>query len=238
MTHRAYCRCFHLKRCGLTAFPRALTRSMYRRGLRALVARDPDLAFVYRRVGEPPFWARRPGFPTLVRIILEQQVSLMSAHATFRRLAVHIGGVSPDGIAALQINGLRKIGLTRQKATYCDGLAKRVLDGRLDLSMVASGPDEAGRAALIEVPGLGPWSVDIYFLMALRRPDIWPQGDLALACALQEIKRLRDRPTDARQQELARGWSPWRSIAARILWAHYLANRNRLDVGRRARRGL
>src|SRR5262245_54920188 len=183
---------------------------------------------VYRGVGEPQFWARRPGFSTLIRIILEQQVSLTSAQATFRRLAVHLGGVNAPSVAALRIDGLRRLGLTRQKATYCHGLAQRVLDGSLDLSSVARSPDGAGRLTLRAVPGLGPWSIDIYYLMALRRPDVWPQGDLALAAALREIKRLRAHPSDTRQQLIASGWSPLRSIAARMLGAHYLAGRNRL----------
>ena len=183
---------------------------------------------VYRGVGEPPFWARRPGFSTLIRIILEQQVSLTSAQATFRRLAVHLGGVNALSIAALRVDGLRRLGLTRQKAAYCHGLAQRVLDGSLDLGSVARGPDVAGRSALAAVPGLGPWSIDIYYLMALRRPDVWPQGDLALASALREIKRLRAHPSDTRQQLIANSWSPWRSIAARMLWAYYLAGRSAL----------
>jgi DNA-3-methyladenine glycosylase II len=215
---------------------RALTRLSFRLGVHKLVATDPDLARVYRDVGEPPFWARRPGFATLVRIILEQQVSLTSAHATFGRLAAYLGRVDPRSVAALRIGGLRKLGLTRQKAAYCYGLAARVLDGTLDLGSIARGPDEAGRSALDEVPGLGPWSVDIYYLMALRRPDVWPQGDLALAAALREVKKLRAHPSEMRQQLIASRWSPWRSIAARMLWAHYLAGRKRLETDTTRRR--
>jgi len=195
------------------------------------VARDPDLALVYRWVGTPPFWARRPGFSTLIRIILEQQVSLRSAQAMFRRVAVHAGGVCPRSIEALGIDGLRQLGVTRQKATYCHGLAWRILTGTLDLRSVARGSDQAGRSALAAVPGLGPWSIDIYYLMALRRPDVWPHGDLALALALREVKKLRAHPSHVEQQRIASRWAPWRSIAARMLWAHYLAGRNRLDAG-------
>ena len=103
-----------------------------------------------------------------------------------------------------------------------------MLDGSLDLAAVARAPDEEGRRMLLEVPGLGPWSVDIYFLMALRRPDVWPRGDLALASALRDVKGLRSLPSHDQQLELARAWSPWRSVAARILWAHYLAARGAL----------
>jgi DNA-3-methyladenine glycosylase II len=87
---------------------------------------------------------------------------------------------------------------------------------------VAALPDAAGRSLLLSIPGLGPWSVDIYYLMALRRPDVWPEGDLALASALREVKRMQGLPTRESQRAIAARWSPWRSVAARLLWAHYL----------------
>jgi DNA-3-methyladenine glycosylase II len=118
---------------------------------------------------------------------------------------------------------LRALGLTRQKARYCHGLAERILEGRLDLGAVARGDEHEARAMLLEVPGIGPWTVDIYMLMALRRPDIWPKGDLALAVAMREACGMRKLPDHRRQQRIAARWSPWRSVAARILWAHYLA---------------
>jgi len=210
---------------GLTAVPRVLDRATLRRGARALAARDADLAGVLRRVGEPPLWGRRPGFRSLVRIILEQQVSLQAARTMYRRLHAHLGGVTPVAVHSMQVTGLRAFGLTRQKAAYCHGLAARVLGGTLDLSAIARGPDESGRSALLDVPGLGVWSVDIYFLMALRRPDVWPHGDLALAAALRDVKRLRVLPSSEEQRLLAMQWAPWRSVAARILWSHYLTAR-------------
>ncbi len=186
---------------------------------------DSDLGAVLDRLGEPPMWGREPGFPALVQIILEQQVSLKAARTMYQRLIRHLGAMTPESVFAVQVKGLRDIGLTRQKAGYCHGLAGRILDGSLDLASVAHVPDETGRQVLLAVPGLGPWSVDIYYLMALRHPDVWPRGDLALAAALREVKHLKALPTRDEQQLLARAWAPWRSIAARILWAHYLAGR-------------
>ncbi len=188
---------------------------------------DLDLGTVLGRLGEPPMWGREPGFPALIQIILEQQVSLAAARTMYRRLTRHLGAMTPEAVVAIQVSGLRNFGLTRQKAGYCHGLAARVLHGSLDLTSVAHGPDEMGRHVLLGVPGLGPWSVDIYYLMALRRPDVWPQGDLALAVALREVKHLDALPTRDEQQRLASAWAPWRSVAARILWAHYLAARGK-----------
>jgi DNA-3-methyladenine glycosylase II len=185
---------------------------------------------VHARLGDPPIWGRRPGFPALVKIILEQQVSLRSAAAMYRRIDHHVGGMSAERVARIGIAGLRQLGVTRQKAAYCHGLACRVIDGRLDLAAVSRAADEEGRRMLLDIPGLGPWSVDIYFLMALRRPDVWPRGDLALASALRDVKGLRALPSYEQQLELSRTWAPWRSVAARILWAHYLAKRGRAIV--------
>ena len=204
---------------------RALTRSTLSEGARALRARDRDLARILDRLGEPPLWGRRPGFSALVRVILEQQVSLASARSLYRTLHVHLGGVTAEKVHRAGETGLRELGCTRQKARYCYELAARILDGRLDLAAVAALPDEVGRSLLLAVPGIGPWSVDIYYLMALRRPDVWPEGDLALAAALREIKRMDDLPTQTVQRAMAEAWLPWRSVAARVLWAHYLAAR-------------
>jgi DNA-3-methyladenine glycosylase II len=204
---------------------RSLTRALVTEGARHLASLDKDLARVHARLGDPPIWGRRPGFPALVKIILEQQVSLRSAAAMYRRIDEHVGGMSPHNINRIGVAGLRQIGVTRQKAAYCHGLARRVLDGTLDLGAVARASDDDGRRMLLAVPGLGPWSVDIYFLMALRRPDVWPRGDLALASALREVKGLRTLPSHDQQLELSGAWAPWRSVAARILWAHYLSRR-------------
>jgi DNA-3-methyladenine glycosylase II len=216
-----------------TRVPRALTRASLAVGANALAARDPDLARILHRLGVPPLWGRRPGFSTLILIILEQQVSLAAAGTMYRRLFQHLGGMSAEAVCRLEVAGLQRLGLTRQKARYCHGLAERVLEGRLDLSRTARAPDGVGRKTLLEVPGLGPWSVDIYYLRALRRPDIWPRGDLALAAALKEVKGLKDLPRKEDQEAMARDWSPWRSVAARMLWEHYLSSRGRLLSGKK-----
>jgi DNA-3-methyladenine glycosylase II len=207
--------------CGAS---RRLTSATLRDGARQLASRDRDLARIVERHGCPPMWGRSPGFATLVWIILEQQVSIASARTLFRRLRISLGGqVTPAAVTHMGVAGLREFGLTRQKARYCNELAQRLLDGSLDLRVVSRAAEAQARAMLLEVPGIGHWSVDIYFLMALRRPDVWPRGDLALAIAMRDVKRLGDVPSREQQVELAERWAPWRSVAARILWMHYLA---------------
>ena len=209
----------------LLCAPRALTRETLARGVRALVRQDPDFAALYRRNGLPPMWARRPGFSTLVHIVLEQQVSIAAARTLFRRVAAEIGGMTPERILDRGALGLHRLGITRQKAAYCHALAAAVQDGSLSLSRIARSDDIAGRASLLALHGIGPWSADIYYLMALRRPDVWPVGDLALAVALRDVKRLRKLPDVQRQLAMSDAWAPWRSVAARLLWHYYLTTR-------------
>lgn len=209
----------------MAAVPRSLTHESLAAGVRALARRDRDFAALYRRNGLPPMWARRPGFPTMVHIVLEQQVSIVAARSLFRRVSAALGGMTPERVLKRGAAGLHALGLTRQKASYCHALAAAVLDGSLSLAGVARADDTEGRATLLQLRGIGPWSADIYYLMALRRPDVWPVGDLALAIALQEVKRLRRRPDTERQLAMSADWAPWRSVAARLLWHHYLGTR-------------
>jgi DNA-3-methyladenine glycosylase II len=204
---------------------RRLTNATLALATEALCAQDEEIAAIVQRFGVPPMWGRRPGFPTLVRIILEQQVSLAAARTMYARLVDRTGDVTPESVASLGIPGLRALGFTGQKSIYCHELARLLIEGHLDLGAVARAPDDVGRRALLAVRGLGPWSVDIYYLMALRRPDVWPHGDLALADAVFRTKRMRARPDYDRLTRLASQWRPWRSVAARIFWHHYLSTR-------------
>ena len=189
-----------------------------------LARRDPDLARIRRRHGPPPMWGRPSGFGTLARIILEQQVSLASAASTFRRLEAGLGRVAPATLAAAGEARIRALGVTRQKTAYLVLLARAVESGALDLAAIGRLPDEEARSVLLRLKGIGPWSADIYLLMALRRPDVWPAGDLALATAARAVKGLRRRPSPEALSRLAEPWRPFRSVAARMLWQHYLGD--------------
>lgn len=187
-----------------------------------LATGDPDLAAVFERLGPPPLWDRERGFPTLVHIILEQQVSLASAKAAFDKLTTAVSPLEPAPFLTLDDSDLKAIGFSGQKGRYCRELAKTILEGELDLAKVESLPDDQVRTELMKVIGIGRWTADIYLLMALGRPDVWPRGDLALHKALQDLKGLMTRPSPAEFAELGEPWRPWRSVAARILWNFYL----------------
>lgn len=157
--------------------------------------------------------------------MLEQQVSLASARALYLRLDAALGGVSPASVLAAGPAGLQRLGVTRQKARYACALAERVSDGSLALARLSRLDDESAAARLRLVPGIGPWTAGIYLLMALRRPDIWPSGDLALHKALAALDGRAAVPSSPEAAAHAERWRPYRAVAARILWHHYLSER-------------
>ncbi len=173
-------------------------------------------------LGPPPLWARPGGFGTLVHIILEQQVSLASARAAFQRLLEAASPLTPQRFLELDDDALHRAGFSRQKAGYGRALAEAVVRGDLDLDGLAQRSDEAVRAELLQVKGIGPWTADIYLLMVLLRPDVWPRGDRALAVAYQQLRHRRAPPSDEKLAEIAGAWRPWRAVAARLLWHFYL----------------
>ena len=166
-------------------------------------------------------WGRRPGFTTLVRIILEQQVSLISARAMFNRLNAAIQPFKPETFLLMGDARLRELGLTRQKSGYLLSVAQASMAG--ELSRLARSDETAARASLMKIKGIGPWTADIYLLMVLRRPDVWPSGDIALATAVMKVKNLPARPDHRELEAIAEQWRPYRSVAARMLWQYYLA---------------
>lgn len=193
-------------------------------GVKYLCGQDHDLAYVVDKHGEPPFWQREPGFSTLVYIILEQQVSLASARAAYDKLCSAVDPLNPSGFLALDDIALKSIGFSRQKTSYCRGLSTAILRGELDLPQLEMMDDATARAELTKLKGIGPWTANIYLLMALRRADIWPSNDLALIVAMQNLKKLDHRPDGNEMRELSNIWRPWRAVAARILWHYYLSS--------------
>ena len=202
--------------------PATLTDETFSKGLGDLCKNDPDLARICARMDPPSTWARKPGFASLVYIILEQQVSLASAKAAYDRLQKAILRVTPGRFLELDDAALKAIGFSRQKTAYGRNLAEAIVAGSLDLDGLNLLDDKTARSELTGIKGIGPWTANIYLLTALRRPDIWPKEDLALAAAVQEIKRLPSRPVPSELDALGAHWKPWRSVAARLLWHYYL----------------
>ena len=200
-----------------------LTKESLTHGLMVLATQDSDLARILERLGPPPMWEREAGFPTLVRIILEQQVSLAAAKAVFSRLCGVVVPLTPENFLTLEDIELKNIGFSRQKIVYCRGLADAIMSGQLDLTKLEKMDETTIRTELKRIKGIGDWTVDIYLLMALQHPDVFPKNDLGLLIAAQKLKGLTTRPTPAQLEAIAQNWRPWRAVAARLLWHYYLS---------------
>jgi len=208
-----------------------LTQKSLALAARELAARDKTLAGILATYGNPPLWRRATGFQTLVHIILEQQVSLKSAKSMLVRLEGAIEPFTPLRFIELGDGYLRGLGVTRQKSAYLLHLADSILNGELSFTTLARMSDDEARLVLTRVKGIGLWSAGVYLLMAMRRADIWPAGDLALAVAMQDLKGLARRPGPEELERLAEQWRPHRAVAARMLWQYYLGRpAKRADV--------
>ena len=199
------------------------------RGARYLARRDRTLARIIETAGSPRFPLRRPGFPTLLHIILEQQVSIDAAAAMFRNLQLLCTPLAPDGFLTLGEAELKRCGFSRQKIGYARNLAESIRDGSCDLAALEHLPDETVLAELLKLKGIGQWTAQVYLLFALGRPDIWPAGDLGLQLAIQRLDGREDRPSAGELIARAENWRPWRSVAACLLWQFYLHGLGRLD---------
>ncbi len=194
-----------------------------------LANRDVDLKHIVNKFGPPPIWDREEGFHTLIRIILEQQVSLHSAKAAYDKLIANANPLSPQKFMQFTDSDLKSFGFSRQKTSYGQNLANAIMDGTLDLTALWKLDDESVRSELMKTKGIGIWTADIYLLMVLKRPDVWPTGDIALAVAIQKIKNLDTRPKHEEIEEISDNWKPWRAVAARMLWHYYLNNGKNLN---------
>lgn len=198
-----------------------LSQDTLNKGLQYLAAQDADLAGVVTQHGPPNLRSQPPGFQTVLKTILGQQVSRSSAASTYRRLCDAIGPPDPASFLALDDDVLRSIGFSRQKSRYGRELAAALVEGRLDLEILARCNDDEVRAALTALPGIGPWSAEIYLLFALRRTDAWPASDLGVIVGAQKVKNLPARPSRQELDAMAEPWRPWRGLATFILWHGY-----------------
>jgi DNA-3-methyladenine glycosylase II len=185
------------------------------------------LGSVIELYGPPPLWDREPGFATLLQIILEQQVSLASAKACYNKLAARLDHVTPENVLTLDDAEMRTVGFSRQKMAYAQHLAEALISKQIDLDSLHKLADAEAKEALMRLKGVGEWTSDIYLLMALLRPDVMPKGDIALHSAYQRLAGLDKPPKSDEFVEIAKQWSPYRSVAARLLWHYYLSERRK-----------
>lgn len=200
-----------------------LDSNLLKQAANSLAQKIPKFKIVIDQFGIPPLWDRSHGFSTLLYIILEQQVSLASAKATFNKLTDRLTHITPDAFLTLSDDQLKSIGFSRQKTRYGRILAEEILSGNLDLENLAALDDQSVKKRLMSIIGIGHWTSDIYLLMVLLRPDVWPHGDRALAVSAYEIFNFKEVPPYDDLKKMAEKWKPWRSVAARLLWHNYLS---------------
>lgn len=202
--------------------PLPLDADRLRAMLDTLAAGDPDLRRALARVGYPASRQRDPGFATLLRIILAQQVSTASAAAIWRKLEAALQGeITPARLLALDDAALRAAGFSARKVEYARGLCAVVTTGTLDIAGLALLEEEAAIGTLVALRGFGRWSAEIYLLFALGRADVFPADDLAIQIAIQRLRGLAARPGGKLARELAEPWRPYRGAAAVFLWHYY-----------------
>jgi DNA-3-methyladenine glycosylase II len=195
-----------------------------------LTTTDPNLADLVAAHGIPTLWRRPPGFASLVLFVLEQQVSLASAAAAYAKVLTRVGVVAPATVLATTAEQLRLDGVSRQKDRYLRALATAVQGGELDLDALVTLEDHEVRASLLALPGIGPWTADVYLLACLGRPDVWPAGDRALQVSVAESLALHQVPDRGELLAIGDRWRPYRSTAARLLWHGYLSRRGRGEM--------
>ncbi len=194
----------------------------FQRICRKLARQDADLHLVIKQYGLPPMWSRPNTFQSLILTILEQQVSLASAYAAFKKLKEKIGYVTPIKILQMTDEELRSCYFSRQKIIYTRELANTILSKQISLKKFAVTSDDVIRDNMIKIKGIGHWTIDVYLMHALQRTDLFPLGDIALVNSLKEVKQL---PKDISKEEMlaiAEPWRPYRTVAAMILWHAYL----------------
>lgn len=189
-----------------------------------LSEKDAIFKNIIEKYGLPVIPKRPQGFETLALLILEQQVSIDSAKATFLKLKAKVSKFQPDALVLLSDEDFRNAGVSRQKTGYIKGLATAMLNNEIDIDSLTSKSPEIVREELIKLKGIGNWTIDVYLMFSLSAPDIIPLGDIAV---INTIKELLDIHTKEEMEIYAKRWSPHRSAATFLLWHHYLQKRNR-----------
>ncbi|ACD96378.1 DNA-3-methyladenine glycosylase family protein [Trichlorobacter lovleyi] len=176
------------------------------------------------KYGIPPNWMREPGFISLSRIILEQQVSIESAKAHFEKINSYIPEFTPNEIIKLSDQEMRDCQISRQKAKYLRSLSEAILKNELNLEVMDTFNDHEIREKLTKINGIGNWTVDIYLMFCLQRKDVFPSGDIAVINAAMELLEYETKDEVLNE---SKKWAPLRSLAAYFLWHYYLKKRNR-----------
>ena len=164
---------------------------------------------------------KKKGFEGLINLLVEQQLSVASAKAIFNRIKDLIKPFTAKKFIEIKETDLKKAGLSSQKINYCKGIANKIISGDLNLKKLEKKSDAEAIKELVKIKGIGEWTAKCYLLGCLKRIDIWPSSDLGIIVAIQKLKDMEERPKELTIEEIAEPWSPYRSVAALLLWSTY-----------------
>lgn len=215
---KSFASTMHMKR--VKALPIILDDDHMLKGIRALRRKCPHMRLVHELAGDPPVRRHATGFEGLARIVVGQQLSLASAQAIWGRMQEAVRPMLPEAFLALGDEELRAAGLSKGKVRTLRALSEAIVSG-LNLEALSELPEAEVHAVLTTLPGVGPWSADIYLLFCLGRADAFAAGDLALQIAARAAMGLAERPSREELFDIADRWRPWRGVAAHLLWAYY-----------------
>ncbi|OAF07865.1 DNA-3-methyladenine glycosylase family protein [Bradyrhizobium neotropicale] len=206
------------------------TQSDLEEAVRTLVKRDPRLKPVFEVAGMPALRRREPGFVGLAHIVCGQQLSTASASAIWGRLSAAFDPFDHDAVRRARTDRLGRLGLSAAKIKTLKHLAREITAQRLNLEVLAEEDADAAHHTLISLPGIGPWTADVYLLFCLGHGDAWPAGDLAVQEGIRIGLGLKARPTEKQMAPLAEPWRPMRGAAAHLWWSYYRAVKKREGV--------
>ncbi|WP_369695563.1 DNA-3-methyladenine glycosylase [Flavobacterium alvei] len=189
-----------------------------------LLEKEAIFKIIIEKYGLPTIPNRPQGFETLVLLILEQQVSIDSAKATFLKLKAKHPNINPESLLTFSDEDFRNIGVSRQKTSYIKALSHSITNNQIDLESLATKSAEQVREELIKIKGIGHWTIDIYLMFSLQAPDVIPLGDIAVVNTIKELLNIHDKQE---MEVYVAKWSPYQSIATFLLWHYYLNKRNR-----------
>ena len=204
-----------------------LKNEIMQEAIQYLSEKDTIFNHIIEKYGLPILPKRPQGFETLVLLILEQQVSIDSAKATFLKLKTKHTNFIPESLLAFSDEEFRNIGVSRQKTSYIKALSLSITNNQIDLESLATKSAEQVREELIKIKGIGHWTIDIYLMFSLQAPDIMPLGDIAVINTIKELLDIHDKQE---MEVYVSKWSPYKSVATYLLWHYYLSKRNRKVV--------
>ena len=186
-----------------------------------LVRKDKDLIDLFINFSNFGEYKRDKGFKGILQLIIEQQLSVASANAIYKKLKNKMPNISPESFLRIKESDLKKCGLSKQKINYLTGLAKKCENNEINFRKIHRMDDENLVKEITKIKGIGPWTAQCYMLASLSRDDVWPVADLGLMEAVKRIKRLKKRPSEEDMEKISQIWRPYRSTVANVLWASY-----------------